>query len=207
MLILGISTSSKYPSAAVADSGSHEKTFFRCEETGLKSHSEVLMGLIEGVLLDAGVKKTELEAIAVDVGPGSFTGVRIGVSCANAMAFSLGIPVIPVCSLAALCSDVITSSNTSAALIDCRNGNCYAAVYESGREALAPCAAITKEVLDSLPDNAVVRGDAVQSDGARAYPDARTVIEAAEKLNIPSTDYAKPMYLRPSQAERMKNLQ
>ena len=98
MILLCISTSAKRPSAAVMKRhlGREAVVSYCVESRPGVSHSESLMALIEEALDAAQVDKTELEAIAVDVGPGSFTGVRIGVSCANAMALALGIPVIVV---------------------------------------------------------------------------------------------------------------
>lgn len=204
MLMLGISTSSKNPSAAVMDDGFEGRRIlsFNIDADSGRSHSEVLMELIERSLNEAGIEKTDLNAVAVDIGPGSFTGVRIGVSCANAIAFALGIPVIPVCSLYALLAS-LPRRGCSAAIVDCRNGNCYAAVRTDGEETLAPCAAVTEEVLSMLPDDASICGDAACIDGAR-YPDAKLVLFEAARGNIAPAAQATPLYLRPSQAERMK---
>ena len=221
MTILGISTSSKYASAAVMKNGA--VVSFHSEngqETG-RSHSEMLMELIGMALADAEADKKEIGAIAVDIGPGSFTGVRIGVSCANAMAFALSIPVIPVCSLTAMClgddifiSEIEAPDDTGslpvihAALIDCRNGNCYGAAYDSEmNEVIAPCAAVTAELTARLPEGAVmISGDAAEGTkrDAHSYPNAKQVLNAALRLGIPAVKQAVPMYLRPSQAERMK---
>jgi len=203
MLTLGISTSSKYPSAAVAN-GCVLLSF--CTDKSGRSHSATLMELTEAALLKAGVDKSQLEAIAVDVGPGSFTGVRIGVSCANAMAYALGIPVIPVCSLMALRNGA-EREGTVASVIDCRNGNCYAAVFEDGEAITAPCAAVTSEVLAALPADTVVCGDPSgwQGQGIAAAPTASLVLLEAAMEEVAPTAYAVPTYLRPSQAERMKN--
>lgn len=203
MIVLGISTSSKYPSAAVSagTDGDLSILSFRIEERPGVSHSETLMSLIDGALSDAGVPKNQLEAVAVDVGPGSFTGVRIGVSCANAIAFALGIPVLPVYSLNALCAE--HGDGPCAALIDCRNGNCYAAVFDNGSVITPPCAAVTREILDSLPAGCAVYGDVFEK-SVGAYPDAVQVLIEASKANTASVAQTAPMYLRPSQAERMK---
>ena len=212
MKILGISTSSKYPSAAVMlleDGELYELSFRMEERTGI-SHSESLMGLIEGALAEAETPKEEIDRIAVDIGPGSFTGVRIGVSCANAMAAALGIPVLPVCSLNALCTE--HGEGPCAAIIDCRNGNCYAAAFDGVDTIIGPSAAETRPILDSLPACCAIYGDvfANRSD-ARAsdsddHPNALKVVAAAVKWNVQPADQALPMYLRPSQAERMKQV-
>lgn len=197
MLMLGISTSGRVPSVEVARDGIMLSRFVG--RSGA-SFSTVLMELIELAVSEAKIELSELDAIAVDIGPGSFTGVRIGVSCANAMAMALGIPVIPVSSLAAL-RHLENEEGTVCVMLDCRHGNCYAAVYENGAEKLAPCAAVTEEVLKTLPEDARIVGDAV--DGHDDFPQAELVLKEAFLKGQPAKE-AVPMYLRPSQAERMK---
>ena len=64
-----------------------------------RSHTQLLMPMIESVLSEAGIKPAELDAIGVAIGPGSFTGLRIGFAATQGLAFGLDIPVIPVSSL------------------------------------------------------------------------------------------------------------
>ena len=196
MLMLGISTSGREPSVGISRDGIGMGLF---GDTSGASYSETLMGLIERAVFDAGTELNDLDAIAVDVGPGSFTGVRIGVSCANAMAEALGIPMIPVSSLAAL-RRLENTVGYVAALIDCRNGNCYAALYKDGEEEILPCAAVTEEFLSRLPEGTRLVGDC---HGRRDIPNAELVLKEAFE-NGRAQREAVPMYLRPSQAERMK---
>lgn len=196
MLMLGISTSGREPSVEISKDGVGFGLF---RDTSRASYSETLMGLIERAVDAAGISLSDFDAIAVDVGPGSFTGVRIGVSCANAMAMALGIPVIPVSSLAAL-KNLEDKNGAVAALIDCRNGNCYAALYTDGAETIAPCAAVTDEFAAKLPEGTRFVGDCF---GRSDIPDAELVLKEAFENGRPVNE-AVPMYLRPSQAERMK---
>ena len=196
MLMLGLSTSGREPSAELSRDGA---VLGSARDTSGASYSKVLMGLIERVLASSGTELNELDAIAVDIGPGSFTGVRIGVSCANAMAAALGIPVVPVCSLAAL-RRLTGEQGPVCSMIDCRNGNCYAAFYEDGEEKLAPCAAVTDEFISRLPDGTRFVGDCM---GRGDIPDAGLVLREAFANGRPAKE-AVPMYLRPSQAERMR---
>lgn len=196
MILLGISTSGKYPSAAVARNG--EIVSFVKDESG-RSHSATLMEVIDRALSGAGIGVSDIDSVAVDVGPGSFTGVRIGVSCANAIAYALGLNVIPVCSLAAM-RHILPSDGSVAPVIDCRNGNSYAALYTDGEEVIAPCAPSFEELASRLPsDTALVGGFG----GIEGAPDAELVIKEALKKGQPVKE-AVPMYLRPSQAERMR---
>lgn len=208
MLMLGISTSSKYPSAAVMRDG-RIIGFFK-DESG-RSHSAALMGLIEAALSEAGAAPSELSAVAVDIGPGSFTGVRIGVSCANAMAFALGVKVLPVCSLAAMRRSV-GESGLVCCLLDARNGNGYAAVYRDGVCEKEPYPCVVAELAAEYPpESAVYIGDE-KALCSPCAPDAALVLAEAEALIACRKNgeelFAKeavPMYLRPSQAERMKD--
>ncbi|MBQ4166830.1 MAG: tRNA (adenosine(37)-N6)-threonylcarbamoyltransferase complex dimerization subunit type 1 TsaB [Clostridia bacterium] len=195
--MLGISTSSRCPSAAVMRGG--EILSFQKDESGA-SHSAVLMELIENALKEAGVERSGLDGVAVDIGPGSFTGVRIGVSCANAMAYALGISVYPVSSLAAL-RCLAPDEGVTAALIDCRNGNCYAAVFIEGKVLSGPAPAVTEEVISALPAGARTVGNCL---GENMFPDAELVLKEVLRGIVQPVPEAVPMYLRPSQAERMK---
>jgi tRNA threonylcarbamoyl adenosine modification protein YeaZ len=84
------------------------------------------------VLGDAGCSLVDLDRIAVTSGPGSFTGVRVGIAAARALALSLGIPAVGIASLAALLLDVLrsSSSGTAVAVLDARRGEIYARVQD-----------------------------------------------------------------------------
>lgn len=196
MLMLGISTSGREPSVEISRDDVSVNFFINASRA---SYSETLMELIELAVNDAGIELSELDAIAVDIGPGSFTGVRIGVCAANAMASALGIPVIPVSSLAAL-RHLENEEGAVCAMIDCRNGNCYAALYVDGEETVAPCAAVIEEFKSRLPEGTRFVGDCM---GHSDIPDAELVLNEAF-INGRPVNEAVPMYLRPSQAERMK---
>lgn len=213
--ILLISTSGRAAGAAVCRGG--EVVRSKLSDNGL-THSETIMPLIDG-LFDDEIKLCDMDAVCADVGPGSFTGVRIGVCIANAMAYALKLPVIEVSSLRAL-ADAIDTERPVCALIDARNGNGYAALYENGKELIAPKAVAVSELIAELPPNTVFTGD-----GARTYHDAiaaalpNAVFAAEEKHMLTADMLAKcadgklergetceevrPLYLRPTQAERM----
>lgn len=102
MIILAVSTSAKYPSAALcSDSDSSRRTIIvQTDESG-KPHSVSLMPLIDSMLEKAGLQLSDIDLFAVDAGPGSFTGVRIGVTTVNAFAYAEKKPIAAVSSLAA----------------------------------------------------------------------------------------------------------
>ena len=97
MIILAVSTSAKYPSAALcSDSDSSRRTIIvQTDESG-KPHSVSLMPLIDSMLERAGLQLSDIDLFAVDAGPGSFTGVRIGVTTVNALAYAEKKPIAAV---------------------------------------------------------------------------------------------------------------
>ena len=121
--ILLISTSGRAAGAAVCRGG--EVVRSKLSDNGL-THSETIMPLIDG-LFDDEIKLCDMDAVCADVGPGSFTGVRIGVCIANAMAYALKLPVIEVSSLRAL-ADAIDTERPVCAHIDARKDKGYVSI-------------------------------------------------------------------------------
>lgn len=202
MKILAVSTSAKVPSGALlTDKGS----IILREDNTSKPHSVSLMPLIDSLLHDCNISFSDIDCFAVDVGPGSFTGVRIGVSVINAFSFAENKPVIPVSSLCALRHLAVNPDGSVCTMLDARNGNGYAAVFRNGETALSPCACVQKEILDSLEPGTEIIGDCC---GNTAYCNAELVIMEALMMIESGADFgaqpAVPLYLRPSQAERMK---
>lgn len=127
MSILAIDTASSVSSVAVASEGK-----LRSEVTveAGRTHSETLLSHIEGALAFAGVGRSALIGVAVSIGPGSFTGLRIGLSTAKALAYGLGIPLVGVSTLAALALAFPVPGIYTLALMDAQKGNAYAGLYE-----------------------------------------------------------------------------
>lgn len=125
--LLAIDTSTENCSVALVHDG---KLTTRDIESP-REHSQKLLPFVEEVLDSAGVSLAELDALVVGAGPGSFTGVRIGVSMAQGLAFSADLPVYPVCSLQALAQQAIRKNDVAGvvACIDARMGEVYYALY------------------------------------------------------------------------------
>lgn len=145
-----------------------------------------LVPSLVSVARTAGLALAELEGIAVTVGPGSFTGVRLGILTARTLAQALGLPVVGVCSLQALALN--GNAETSAGLVDARRGEVYGGVFRftsSGVEVLAPPAARepgeTLELLEELQPHSRV-GSAL----AR-YPELRSAEVSPQRLYDSST--------------------
>lgn len=213
MKALHISTSGAAASAALSENGI--VTAF-AKSTAPLTHSETIMGLIDE--LNANLDR--LDYICADVGPGSFTGVRIGVCIANAIAAAKCLPVVAVTSLEAL-AKAIPAQKPVCALIDARNGNGYGALYCNGKELIAPCAVTIADFLPLLPENTIFTGNGAGIHKQKIlsllpnadFAEENTYILTADMLAAPAEEYARkgcfakearPSYLRPTQAERMK---
>ena len=122
MSILSIDTSSQVSSVAVL---SAERVAAEISMQGALTHSETLMPHIETALRMARVEKSELEGIAVSIGPGSFTGLRIGLASAKMMAYALHIPLIAVPTLEALAHHCICEGVRLVCMMDAQKGSAY----------------------------------------------------------------------------------
>ena len=126
MLILGIETATPQVSCAL---GGHEGVLGLFELARGRRHAELLTPAIEFVCRQADVTLGEIGSIAVDVGPGLFTGMRVGIATAKAMAQALRVPVIPVTSLDLLALPLRYADRLIGAVIDARRGEVYHAFY------------------------------------------------------------------------------
>ena len=126
MPILALDTSTLVSSVAVADT---DKLLAELTLETRLTHSETLMPHIEQVLAMADIDKTKLAGVAVSIGPGSFTGLRIGLASAKGMAYALDIPLIGVPTMEALACQCPVPGIYAVPLIDAQKGNAYMAVY------------------------------------------------------------------------------
>jgi len=133
-VILGIETSVEHVGVAVGDSrGVRAESMLASD----RRHAESLAPMIEFVMKQAAIDMRDISAVAVDVGPGLFTGMRVGIATAQTIAWALEVPVVPVCSLDALSLNVGGAESVTASILDARRGEVYWALYrsrESGRE-------------------------------------------------------------------------
>ncbi len=199
MMILAVEATAAIASAALLKDG---VLIDEREADAGKKHAETLLPLIDALLEENGVTIKQIDVFAVDVGPGSFTGVRIGVSLVNALAFAANKQVVPVDSLETLALSVGETSRPVAAMIDARNGNAYAALYQAGEALIEPCATEIMEFVAKLPQDVLFVGDVNASE--KTFPRAKHVGIAAHRHVERATEEADPIYLRPSQAERTK---
>ena len=114
------------------------------------AHASELMPAVVDAMDRAGVDWRDLDAIAVGVGPGTFTGLRIGIATARALATAAGLPLRRVSSLAALAAGI--DAPLRLPLIDARRGEVFAALFDDGRELWAPLAASPEDLAERLRD-------------------------------------------------------
>jgi len=220
MYVLGMETSGAAASVGIGKDGILKAEYLL---NNTRTHSETIMPLCLRLMEDLSLRPEDLGAVAVDIGPGSFTGVRIGVCAANAMGEALQIPVIGVPSLVAMYEGLIAEEKPVCTLLDARNQNIYGALYQNGDCIRQPEAAELKAFLTGLETMGEIL---FIGDGARAYADLireqlPNVSFAPEQFDTLRAGYllsyarrilengsagqkqAVPLYLRPSQAERL----
>ena len=146
MTLLGIDTSTSAASACVvrADGGWFEVAPPPERLQQPPAHATELMPAVADVMSRAGVGWADLDAIAVGVGPGMFTGLRIGLATARGLAGASGVPLRPVSSLAALAAGI--EDQVRLPLIDARRGELFAALYD-GEERVWPPFAVAPDDL------------------------------------------------------------
>ena len=129
MYILNIETATKNCSVSLAKNG---ETIL-CKEIAEQgySHAEKLHVFIEDVLKQAEINVKDLCAVAVSKGPGSYTGLRIGVSTAKGLCYALGIPLISVDTLQVLAQQVVVEKGLIVPMIDARRMEVYSAVFDN----------------------------------------------------------------------------
>lgn len=140
MRILAIDTALGALSAAVLDQAAPEP--LAAERILMqRGHAEALVPLIERIAAQAAGGLASVDRIAVTVGPGSFTGIRVGIAAARALGLALGIPVVGVSTLAALATPLVLNMGNEviAAALDARHGHIYVQAFgPGGRTVLSP---------------------------------------------------------------------
>lgn len=134
-LLLCIDTSSPVCSVALAED---TNLLSLCETTEHNAHARLLTTLIQDCAANAKIDLHEIDTIAVNTGPGSFTGLRIGVSTAKGIAYALNKPIITVSALQALAYGIHNHNKAAhyLPLIDARHGKVYAALYDAEMKTL-----------------------------------------------------------------------
>jgi tRNA threonylcarbamoyladenosine biosynthesis protein TsaB len=150
--VLGFDTSTAVTSACAlrADGEAFELLPDEAALSAPPAHARELMPALARVMNDAGLDWDDLDAIAVGVGPGTFTGLRIGVTTARALAHARGLELRPVSSLAALAAGI--DAELRLPLIDAKRGELFASLYEGDAELWPAFAGSPEEVAQRVRD-------------------------------------------------------
>lgn len=127
-MILGIETAVERVGVALGDSRGIVASATLASD---RRHAESLTPMIGFVLDQAGLSTSDLSAVAVDAGPGLFTGMRVGIAAAEALAWALEIPAVGVCSLDVTAMNAAITPDTVAVALDARRGEVYWALYRT----------------------------------------------------------------------------
>jgi tRNA threonylcarbamoyladenosine biosynthesis protein TsaB len=189
VIALGLESATELVGAAVADDAGLRAELW---STGRRRHVETLAPAVEAVLVSADVVLGALEAVVVDVGPGLFTGLRVGVATAQGLALGLGVGVLAVNSLEVLAAQALaTWPGVVLSVVDARRGEVFTAAYERDgrlpRELLPPAVRRPEDLAGvAYEARAAARAGSpvlVVGDGARRYAhelvDADVVLAAA----------------------------
>ena len=220
MIILAMDTSGPVAGVAILEDG---RVRYEAMAVNKMTHSESIMPMVEEALCRTALQKEQLTHLAVTVGPGSFTGVRIGVTAVKAMSHALGIPCIGVDALEATAFGIENSDEIICPIQDARVHQVYGAAFRGGQRLMADCVVKLDEYLaqiSALGDRFLFTGDGVLAyreqiaealgEKARfaaahsAYLRPAAVACLAERDREQAVDYLtlQPLYLRAPQAER-----
>ena len=216
MILLAIDTAASLCAACVHDSATGMELGREVLDIG-KGHAERLIGVIESALGRAGLAYADLDRVGVSIGPGSFTGVRVGVATARGLALALSIPAIGVNTLEALAAEVHAGfpDKRILAAIDGRRGDLYCAVYAPDGSVLSRAAAISTADAVSLARR---HGAALTGNGADAIlaaADGNGLFDTGLRgatadigfyarlaaAREPTNERPKPLYLRGADAK------
>jgi tRNA threonylcarbamoyladenosine biosynthesis protein TsaB len=178
------------------------------------AHARELMPAVHDVLAAAGLGFEDLDAVAVGVGPGTFTGLRIGIATAHGIAHGRGLALHPVGSLDALAAGI--ESGTALALIDARRGEVFGAVHEDGDAQARPFVTSPDDAASRAPRGTLAAGDGsirfretLEAAGIRVAPaDSRMhvvrglhICKLAARVAPAPPESVVPCYLRPPDAK------
>jgi tRNA threonylcarbamoyladenosine biosynthesis protein TsaB len=188
VLILGIESATAQVGCAI---GGHEGVLASAHSTRAKRHAEILTPQIDFVRRQARIELNEISVVAIDVGPGLFTGLRVGIASGMAIAHALGVPMIGVVSLDLLAFPVRFTSRLVVAAIDARRGELFHAFYRTvpgGMQRMSDYAVSTP---DDLASEILAHSEEclMVGDGALRYHE---VFDGLRKVEIADHGFAYP---------------
>ncbi|MEQ6123802.1 tRNA (adenosine(37)-N6)-threonylcarbamoyltransferase complex dimerization subunit type 1 TsaB [Pseudotenacibaculum sp. MALMAid0570] len=219
--ILNIETSTKNCSVSIANDG--ELICLKEINTGGYSHAEKLHPFIHDCLLESKLDFSQIDAVCVGKGPGSYTGLRIGVSAAKGFCFANDIPLIAINSLEILAHSTDIDNGFIVPLIDARRMEVYSSVFSNQKEKVRETQA---EIIDNESFNEYLEKGAVYflGDGAEKckeiinhknahfidshFPSAKNMVQISyekyKKNDVENVAYFEPFYLKDFVATKQK---
>ncbi len=206
MIVLGLDTCLSSCSVAVLDG---ERVLASAREVMARGHQERLAPMAQAVMAEAGLAFDRIDRIAVTVGPGSFTGLRVGIAFGKGLALALDRPAVGIGTLEALAAEV---SGLVFPAIDARRGQLYLQAFEDGRPLMAPDALSAETAAARIAELSMGRAFALVGSGAALLadlmPSAQVIAaEGADARHVARLAAArtpaplKPLYLRAPDAK------
>jgi len=220
-IFLGIETSGTLAGLALAGSGT---TIAELVEPSVPGQNEVLMPLLERLMKGAGITARDLSGIGVDIGPGMFTSLRVGLSTAKGLAVAHRLPVVGVGTLWSLARTAQATMDRVLSVMDARKHEVYAALYVQGRPAIPPAVFSPEELVSAVrkeltgrarltvagggagicADLFAAAGTELELTGIENPSPGVVALEAAERIAKGLADDVatiEPLYLRRTDAE------
>ena len=211
MIVLAFDTALAACSVALYDA-SRDRMLATRHEFMARGHAETLPGMIEAVMTEGGLAMAALDRIAVTRGPGTFTGVRIGIATARGLALATNLPICAMTTLEALAVAVPTPHHApTASVIDARRGEVYMQIFDVDGTAVDAARLVSIETaVRQIPSGTILVGTgaailiAAGCDGlpaaAATLPDAAIFVRQAAK-HPPDREALEPLYLRAPDAK------
>jgi tRNA threonylcarbamoyladenosine biosynthesis protein TsaB len=168
MNVLALDTATPATAVALALRGSGELLEARDDVAPGERprHTAQVLALAATLLAQSGLAWSDLDAVAVGIGPGGYTGLRVGIATARALARSCSVPLLGVGTLRALAEPV--GDRSAVAVIDARRSELFIAIYDRDAELLAPCV-VSAEAIDTIDFAQSTRRPLAVGDGASAH--------------------------------------
>lgn len=210
--VLGVTTSSPRGGAALVEGGA---VLARVAYVDELRHAERFFETLDAVLGEAGLGRADIDALACDLGPGSFTGIRVGLASAKGVALALGVPLVGVSSLQAIAEAAFGAAGGQApvaTLLDAKRGETFLAVYGAGgviqvpprhvrnedvAELLSSLDPLTRVVGTGVPESLEARR--IRTPGGDLPDPEQIALEGERQLSrgpAPSLTELEPIYLR-----------
>ncbi len=200
MLVLGFDTATPAVSVALHDG---DRVIAAASALDARRHAELLAPMIAKILADVGASRSDLTAVAVGVGPGPYTGLRVGLVTARVLGSVLDVPVSGVCSLDVIAASVAASAGPFLVATDARRKEVYWARYDApGRRADGPRVGQASAIPDAADLPVAGAGGSLYPEAfgaliGPAYPDAGTLCGLVARPGGPVPLLApEPLYLR-----------